>query len=738
MATVVLTAVGTALGGPIGGAIGGLIGNALDHAVLFRPKDRQGARLSDLQIQTSSYGAQIPKLFGTLRVAGTVIWATDLRENRSRSGGGKGQASVTSYSYSASFAVALSARPIRAVKRIWADGNLLRGTAGDFKTMLGGFRVHGGGDDQPCDPLIASAQGVALTPAHRGIAYAVFEDLALADYGNRIPSLTFEVEADPEAVGIDTIAMALSAGRLRAEDVGAGGGRIDGFAASGADLAGGIGPLVEAFGLALEGGENGAGLSRRETAMAVIDGAMLCRRVNGRAIDPVERSGAGAETIPSVLSLRHHDAARDYQLSMQQVMRPGPGRTESGIELPAVLSSDAARALVLDRLDAAWTGRATMALRCGWQALTLEPGMTVAVADTPGLWRIEEREWEAMALSLRLRRIPGAGGTPPAGVTGGTSIRQVDAPHGPSRLMLADLPRLGEGLASVPQLVVAASGGAGWRSAMLFLQGEGGAVVPAGRSGARAIMGAAEAALSPGSTLLVDEANRLVVTLLGEDMELGPAEPAALAQGANLCLVGRELIQFRDAVRIGPARYRLEGLHRGLRGSEWAMASHAAGDPFLLIETAALRDPLASLGMDGEVGGVVRMMAIGIGDTEPAEADLTLSGEALIPPSPVHLTARPDGGGGWTIGWTRRSRNGWRWSSGGEVPLGEEAERYDVRVLDGAVLIRRDETVATAWTYDAAMVAADSASGHAAGRTIELRQIGTHALGRPARILVMT
>src|SRR5690606_16562023 len=116
MATVVLTAVGSVFGGPIGAALGGLVGSAFDHGALFKPKERQGPRLQDLHIQTSTYGTQIPKLFGTMRVAGTVIWATDLRETKKKSGGGKGQPSVTTYSYSASFAVALSARVVRSVK----------------------------------------------------------------------------------------------------------------------------------------------------------------------------------------------------------------------------------------------------------------------------------------------------------------------------------------------------------------------------------------------------------------------------------------------------------------------------------------------------------------------------------------------------------------------------------------------------------------------------------------------
>ena len=80
MATLVLTAVGTAIGGPIGGAIGAMLGQQVDRAVFLSPKGRQGPRLSDLRVQTSSYGAAIPRLFGTVRVAGCVIWSTDLIE----------------------------------------------------------------------------------------------------------------------------------------------------------------------------------------------------------------------------------------------------------------------------------------------------------------------------------------------------------------------------------------------------------------------------------------------------------------------------------------------------------------------------------------------------------------------------------------------------------------------------------------------------------------------------------
>jgi len=242
MATMVLTMAGGLIGGPWGAAIGGLIGNAVDHAILPAGKRREGPRLSDLKVQTSSYGTQLPSLFGTMRVAGSVIWATDLVEHRDSRSGGKGQPGSTTYSYTASLAVALSARPILGVGRIWADGQLLRGGAGDFKARTG-FRLYLGGEDQPADPLIAAAEGIGLAPAHRGIAYAVFENLELGPWGNRIPSLTFEVQADSGPVAAGDIAVALGAVAASGPTL-----ALAGFAAQGTSLAAVAELLAEAAG----------------------------------------------------------------------------------------------------------------------------------------------------------------------------------------------------------------------------------------------------------------------------------------------------------------------------------------------------------------------------------------------------------------------------------------------------------------------------------------------------------
>lgn len=63
------------------------------------------------------------------------------------------------------------------------------------------WRWYPGDESQAADPFITAKMGAANTPAYRGTAYVVFEDLPLGNYGNRIPQLSFEVFrplADPD------------------------------------------------------------------------------------------------------------------------------------------------------------------------------------------------------------------------------------------------------------------------------------------------------------------------------------------------------------------------------------------------------------------------------------------------------------------------------------------------------------------------------------------------------------
>jgi len=50
-----------------------------------------------------------------------------------------------------------------------------------------------GDEAQAADPFISAKLGAANTPAYRGMAYVVFEELGLSPFGNRLPQISFEV-----------------------------------------------------------------------------------------------------------------------------------------------------------------------------------------------------------------------------------------------------------------------------------------------------------------------------------------------------------------------------------------------------------------------------------------------------------------------------------------------------------------------------------------------------------------
>lgn len=213
MATIVLQAVGAAVGGifgPVGAAIGAGLGAmggyAIDNALINSTRHIEGARLNAGRVATAEEGAALPFVYGTVRVSGTLIWATRFEEQKTTERqGGKGGPKVTSYSYFGNAAYAIAEGTIAGIRRVWADGQEL-----DLTEI--GMRVYHGTQIQAPDPLIEAKQGAGNAPAYRGTAYVVFERLPLDRFGNRLPQFQFEVMRPVGAVARSVRAVALIPG----------------------------------------------------------------------------------------------------------------------------------------------------------------------------------------------------------------------------------------------------------------------------------------------------------------------------------------------------------------------------------------------------------------------------------------------------------------------------------------------------------------------------------------------
>lgn len=188
---------------------------------------KQPNPITDFSFTTSAYGGAIPIVFGSTKITGNVIWASDFESkvytDRSAS---------KAYSYSTvSFAVAICEGPISDILRIWAGASVILdhsinvdgsgvvqpNAAGNVASLtvdltdpasplrkmpkaqrLTTVTVYYGTETQQADPTIVAEEGAALAPAYRGIAYVVFSNFVSAD--GSIPDLFFEVASNSTAV----------------------------------------------------------------------------------------------------------------------------------------------------------------------------------------------------------------------------------------------------------------------------------------------------------------------------------------------------------------------------------------------------------------------------------------------------------------------------------------------------------------------------------------------------------
>jgi hypothetical protein len=632
MATLVLTRAGGAVAGPLGAAVGSALGRAVNSRLGSVPTPV----LTDLRIQSSSYGVLIPSVLGKMRVAGTVIWASDLVQ------GARASKESVRTAYSVSFAVALSSRLVRGIGRIWADGRLIRGAAGDHKIPFRA-RLLPGEEDQAPDPLIASIEGLGRTPGFRGLAVLVLEDFDLSSFGNRIPQISVEVDAGGSLQAHQLVSDVLEIEVSSAQ----------------------AGPAIKGY--VLNGQSAGEALSPVAEALASYCTFNASPRLHvlspARSVAEDGADEAPETAVPSEVVVSFFDEQADFNLGSKRAALRGMLKTKR-VDFPGVFSGEDARGLAENLLARAWTERRQIEFK-------------VPLADAPS-FRVGDRvttpdpcssEYRISRVTLRsdhaaLLLVRQAG--PMLAIAGepGGYKPPVDVEAAPLRLAIAEVPRPGG--AGLSQLQIACRGGAHYRLQLdVFI---GGAVRMMDAPELPAIIGTLEAPLGSAPADAIDNLNTIELQLDGDEWLVG-VEDADLLAGANLAVVGSEILQFGTVAHLGDGRHRLGRLIRGKCGS--AAGHHPTGSQFFLLEPARLVTldvPLERLGSEVEVAAV--------DDNGHRHSERKVfSGERSWPLSPVHPRVR-ERDGGLEISWIRRSRLGGAWLDHVDCPLGEARERY--------------------------------------------------------------
>lgn len=342
-----------------------------------------------------------------------------------------------------------------------------------------------------------------------------------------------------------------------------------------------------------------------------------------------------------------------------------------------------------------------------WRWITIAPGDLVKLSGRPGLWRVEERRIEGLGIVLVCAGWPEAPVRARAQAASGRALLRPAVPAPPTRLVIL------ETCAPVwpgheAELVVVAGGEPGWRGANVRWRAPAAVDdLPLFQPASSPPMGETLSPLAPGVTATWDWSQTLELRLLDPDATLESRAERAVLQGANLLVVGDELIQFRWAEERSAGVWRISGLLRGRLGTD--ARAHAAGEAWaLLLPGRFARLPLRP----AWTGGTVTVEATGPGDTpEPAIATLTVRGRANHVMGPCHVTAQRTPQGDLELAWVERSGE-FEWI---ESPAGSRGE-FVVEILPagGSLPVWRSAPLrATATVVPGATIRAALGPAHA-------------------------
>lgn len=753
MASLVLGVAGYAIGGPLGGLIGSAIGGYVDRQIFATNTTVEGQRLEDLNVTISSYGAAIPRIWGPEnRVNGNIIWSTGLRETEHRdkqSAGGKGGGSTVtnvSYTYDASFAVLIGRGPIGGIGRIWADSKLIADFREQLPTMadpaypwpfvgtssnivledgtedqgarFNSITVYNGNNTQAPNSLMEAAEGAGNVPGYHGSAYVVFDTLQLADFGNRIPNLTFEVLGQWSATtGTVLGELAEKSGlgpymntRGLTDNVR---GLVDTSGGSARDAAG---PLLGMYDVDIsEIGDKIYFLPKDRNPLCRVPARYLGAFTEGGE-PPPQRIAVLANEIdmPNAVEVVHRDPDRDYLANTQRARRTTK-QSEGNISVRSeiVMPASQARYIAEDKLRRAWATRKSFQFTLPINFQQLVAGDSVVIEDRLGnefsvrLLSVRKSglvlECEGVALYARFVKFRDATTV---------AVRQI-ATVGASEVEYAilDLPPLRDVDNSSGAYIAAGAHYQAWRGAVLLASDDGGTTFDQiATFGGNAVMGTTTTPMTVGPSYYFDT-QVFDVQLLSPNFMLESVTRAALLNGANALAINGEIIQFQNAVLVGNSVYQLSGLLRGRRGTEHAIAAHPAGSEVVILTGGAIDRVPLDLTLIG-VPRQVKAVPNGIDPADISSEGFTFNCNALRPFSPCHVRGTRDPvSGDWALSWIRRTRINGGWQDGFDAPLGETAEAYEVDILDGSTVVRTFTGLSTPEvTYTAAQQTADFGS----------------------------
>lgn len=189
-----------------------------------------------------------------------------------------------------------------------------------------------------------------------------------------------------------------------------------------------------------------------------------------------------------------------------------------------------------------------------------------------------------------------------------------------------------------------------------------------------------------------------------------------------------EYIRAATIVNSGNGTWTLSTLLRGCKGTDFAMAGHAAGDAVIYLDPNDLERPEEG---DKDLDRIYVPVHSSTAFNSSLGRHFTNTSRGLRPWAPVAIQATRDGSGNITFIWNRRDRLGQDWPDDGpeDPPMSETAESYKVKIYNGVTLLRTITASSETAPYSAANQTTDFGSPQASVLTGVLQVSSTYGDG---------
>ena len=556
-------------------------------------------------------------------------------------------------------------------------------------------------------PIIESYEGVGEVPTFRGTSYVVLKRFALGSFGNRLPNFSFDVTDGATGTLRNAIDATLRRGGLgplesntTKLDSYAGppfkGTKSRGIQPTGDVLA----PYLLAHDLLTRvdfGALTVLQRGQEDTINVDPDDLAAVAGSDAAATSKLQIVDASEHRLPRQFWVTYSNEDADLQDATEQDFRNRNQFDSSDVRhvpIPMVMSAKDARDTARRMLAQAYAERHTVTLSLPPRYLHVQESDVLVVEAYDQTWnivatrvdrgadfRIEvhgfvQRTFDATKLETSPSTDRGDGA--------GNRYNRLVSTVPPIDSAVVDVAPLSDAHMSTAAVYVAVSPYGdtaldGW--ALYQRPTDGTTDTLIGAFGSTTIMGrtvtGAAGVLGTASGVSWDRDGSVDVEVWRGDLE--SVTVADVRSGANLAMIGAEVVGFTTATLIGERTYRLSGFVRGVLATESAIGGHTDLERFVILTG------LAFVPVANSLLGRARVYTVVPSGRSLVDSDSSIhivQGNTARPFPPAKVRAVRDASNNITVTWRRRTRASYRLLSAESPPLVEGTESYRADFVD--------------------------------------------------------